>query len=237
MYNLKGQKMNSQRTVAKLTGYSLILMALIAGFSFGYAFPKFFDKNQLELAHKTVTENLELYKFMLFGISLVILLDILVSWTLYLYFKNENRKLALYSFVFRIIYTLIFCVAIYFLTKNIGQENNTMVIENYKSFEFTWSIGLIIFGVHLLIVGLLMRFHKSIPKMLWYLTIIAGASYILVHLLKIVAPNLTELTNTLNNILALPMALGELGLAIWLIIKGGKIEKEKRLTANKGFFA
>ena len=223
--------MNNQRTVAKYTGYSLILMAIIAGFSFGYAFPKIFDNNQLELVQKTLIENLGLYKFMLFGILLVILLDILVSWTLYLYFRNDNRKLALYSFIFRIIYTLIFCIATYFLTKNIGQENNTMVIENYKSFEFTWSIGLIIFGVHLLIVGLLMKFHKLIPSILWYLTIIAGASYILVHVLKIAVPLLTELTNNLNNILALPMALGELGLAIWLIIKGGKIEEQK--TPNR----
>ena len=103
--------MNKQRTVAKLTGYSLILMAIIAGFLFGYAFPKIFDNNQLEFVQKNLTENLELYKFMLLGILLVLLLDILVSWTLYLYFRNDNRKLALYSFIFRIIYTLIFCIA------------------------------------------------------------------------------------------------------------------------------
>ncbi len=32
-------------------------------------------------------------------------------------------------------------------------------------------------------------------------------------------------SNTLTNILVLPMALGELGLAVWLIIKGGKLLK------------
>lgn len=219
--------MQKHRTVAKYTGYLIILMALIAGFSLGFAFPKIYDTNQLELVQKTLSENLELYKFMLLGILFVLLLDILVSWTLYLYFKNDNRKLALYSFVFRIIYTLIFCIATYFLAKNIGQENNSMVIENFKSFEFIWSIGLIIFGIHLLLVGQLMRLHKFIPSILCYLTIFAGACYILVHILKIAVPHLTELTNTLNNILALPMALGELGLAIWLIVKGGKSEERK----------
>lgn len=216
--------MNRQRTIAKLTGYSLVLMALTAGFSFGFVFPKLFNVNQLDFAQKNLTENLELYKFMLLGILLVIILDILVSWTLFLYFKNDNKKLALLSLIFRIIYTLVFGIAAFYLTNNIGKtiDNNTIVLENYKSFEKIWGIGLVIFGIHLLFVGTLMKLHKLIPKFVWYLTIIAGASYILVHTLKTTLPNLTELTNNLNNILALPMALGELGLAVWLIIKGGK---------------
>ena len=124
----------------------------------------------------------------------------------------------------RVIYSIIFGIATYFLVKNIGQPNNDnqIVIENYNSFQKIWSIGLIIFGIHLLIVGVLMKLHKFIPKILWYLTIVAGVSYIFVHLLKTTSPQLTELNNLINNILALPMTLGELGLAVWLIIKGGK---------------
>lgn len=219
--------MNRQRTIAKITGYSLVLMALIAGFSLGFAYTKFHDASQPRFAQKILTENLELYKFMLLGILFIIVLDILVSWTLFQYFKNDNKKYALLTFILRIIYTIIFCVATYLLTKNIEQTNNEIVLDNYDLFQFIWSIGLIIFGFHLLIVGLLMKLHKSVPKFLWYLTIIAGASYILVHLLKTTLPQFTEFTATLNNILALPMALGELGLAIWLIVKGGKIETKE----------
>jgi hypothetical protein len=42
-----------------------------------------------------------------------------------------------------------------------------------------------------------------------------------VHLLKLTLPQ-SEFTRILEMILALPMAIGELGLALWLIIKGGK---------------
>ena len=223
--------MNRQRTIAKITGYSLVLMALIAGFSLGFAYTQFIDPSQLEFAQKNLTENLKLYKFMLVGILLVVILDILVSWTLFQYFKNDSKKLAMGSFIFRIFYSLILCIATYYLTINIGQTNDKIVLENYKLFEKVWSFGLIIFGIHMLIVGLLMKLHKLIPKVLWYLTIIAGASYILVHLLKTTLPQFTESTDTLNNILALPMALGELGLAVWLIIKGGKMNVQK--TPNR----
>lgn len=222
--------MNDQRKIAKITGYSLVMMALIAGFSLGFVYPKFYDSTQINLVQDDLIENLEYYKMMLLGIILIILLDIFVSWTLYLYFKNNNRKFALYSFIFRIIYTIIFCIATYFLIKNIGQIDIQVLIKNYKSFEYTWSIGLIIFGIHLLIVGLLMKFHKSIPRILWFLTILAGIAYILVHTLKAILPELTELTRILNNTLVLPMVLGELGLAIWLIVKGGKIEEQKMMS-------
>ena len=224
--------MNRQRTIAKITGYSLVLMALIAGFSLGFAYTKFSDSSQLEFAQKKLTENMELYKLMLVGIILVIILDILISWTLFQYFKNDNKKLAILSFVSRIFYTLLFCIATYYLTINIEQTNNKIVLENYKKFEKIWSFGLIVFGIHLLFIGLLMKLHQLVPKILWYITILAGFSYITVHILKTTCPKLTEFTRTLNNILALPMALGEIGLAIWLIIKGGKIEKMKTPIAK-----
>ena len=74
--------------------------------------------------------------------------------------------------------------------------------------------------------------HKSIPKLLGYLTIIGGISYVLVHILKTTFTDLTELTSLLNTILALPMALGELGLAIWLIVKGGRLENSRNYNSN-----
>ena len=215
---------NNNRIFAKITGYTLLLMALIAGFSFGFAFPKIYNPSSLDFAQSKLVENLQLYKFMLLGILIVVLLDVLVSWTLYIYFKKDNYKLALLSAFLRIIYSLILGLAIYYLFKNISELDNKIIIENYNSFQNIWSIGLIVFGTHLLIVGVLMKLHKLVPRILYYLTMIAGVSYILVHLLKTTLPQLTELNTNLNNILALPMALGELGLAVWLIIKGGKVK-------------
>lgn len=230
--------MNRQRLTAIMTGYSLILMAVIAGFSIGYAFPKFYDDNQLEITHNNVSGNLQLYLSMLIGIVLIIILDILVSWTIYQFFKNDNKKIAIISFYLRIIYAAIFGVATYFLFANLGQlSNNELLNNNFNSYETIWTLGLIVFGFHLLAVGILMKIHRNIPKVLWILTIIAGISYVVVHILKLLLPQLSEFTTTLSTVLTLPMALGELGLAIWLIIKGGKPKSLKTqsrpLRANK----
>lgn len=215
--------MNINRINAKTSGYALILMALTSGFAIGFAFPKIYDKNQVELLFKNFTTHYGLYKQMLIGLSFTAILDFLVSWTLFQFFKNDNKKIALISFALRIIYTFILAIATYYLFANLKQGvDNETLLENYNLFETIWTLGLIIFGGHLFAIGLLMKLHNKIPTILWLLTGIAGIAYIIVHLLKVVAPALNEFTQTLNNVLALPMALGEICLAIWLIIKGGK---------------
>jgi hypothetical protein len=215
--------MNRQRKNAIITGYSLILMALTAGFAVGYAFPIFYDKYKLELFQKLLSDNISLYKYMLGALIFIVILDIIVSWTLYQFFKEDNRKLSIILLTLRLGYTFIFGIAIYFLFTNLIQGiDNSTINNNYSSFERIWSLGLIIFGGHLFALGILMKLHKKIPKWLWILTIFAGCSYSIVHSLKIILPNSIEFTETLNNLLALPMALGEICLAIWLIVKGGK---------------
>lgn len=213
----------NKRDLAKITGWSLIVMALIAGFSLGYAYPEIYNPEHIGSIKDSLLHNDGLYKYMLVGILLIIILDLLVSYTLYQYFKNDNKAVSLVSTLFRIIYTIVFGVATSFLVKNLdlSESSNELLISNFQLFQLIWNAGLIIFGVHIFLVGVLMKLHKQIPRILWYLTLLAGISYIVVHLLKLTFAQ-SGITSTLAVILALPMALGELGLAIWLIIKGGK---------------
>jgi hypothetical protein len=215
--------MIKNRIFVKITGYSLLLMAIIAGFAFGFAFPKVFNPGQLDIVQSNLAGNLQLYKLMLLAILIVILLDTSVSWTLYMVFKDDNRKIALLSSILRIVYTVIFGIAAFYLTKNLHptETSNKIIINNFQLFQSIWSAGLIIFGIHLLLVGILMKLHTRIPKILWYLTLIAGVSYVVVHFLKLTLTQ-SYIVSNLEMILALPMAIGELGLAVWLIIKGGK---------------
>lgn len=212
---------NKNRKYALVTGYSLFLLALVAAYVFGYAFTKLFNLTDLHSNNNKVSS--ELYDFMMFGIMLIMLLDLVVSVTIFKYFKSNNYKLALWAGFLRILYSLIFCVAIFYLFQNRNELNIAIFIKNYDLFQHYWSIGLIFFGFHLLIVGILMKRHKVVPKILWYLMLIVGPTYIIIHTIKTFYPHLTDLIDLLNSIFGLPMALAELGLAVWLIVKGGKV--------------
>lgn len=209
--------------LALISGIILVLMAIVAGYSIGYAFSEFYTPELIETFKDKILENSELYLNMFIGIVFILLLDLLVSYTLYAYFKNINKNLSLLSGFIRVIYTLIFGIATYYLAKNFSPENSTneIINNNYESFQSIWNFALIIFGFHLILIGYLIKLHNKIPKFLYYLAVFAGISYILVHLLLLLKPN-TNYVNILQMILVVPMAVGELSLAIWFLIKGRK---------------
>lgn len=213
----------SQRRIAITTGISLILMAIVAGFSVGYAYSEFYQPEQIGSLKNNVLQNQGLYRNMLIGILIILILDLLVSYTLYKYFANDNKIISSISGVIRIIYTAIFGIATNYLTKNlnINELSNQMVSSNFEQFQTIWNSGLVVFGFHIILIGILMKLHKKIPKILWLLALIAGISYVVVHLLKLGSTN-SEMVKNIEMILVLPMAIGELGLAIWLLMNGGK---------------
>lgn len=212
----------TQRQLAKTTGWSLILMAVLAGFSVGYALP-FFENPASGTASSVILSNQSLYVMALAGIGFILLLDLLVSYTLYDFFKSADVRLSLTGGILRVLYTIIFALASMHLVYNLNADiiNDQGVTANFLSFHETWNAGLIVFGLHLLVIGILMKKHGKIPKILYFLTLLAGLSYVLIHALKVIEPTPTYV-GSLEMILALPMALGELALAIWLLIKGGK---------------
>jgi len=99
------------------------------------------------------------------------------------------------------------------------------VISTLDSFETIWSVGLIIFGLHLLGLGYLSILNRQVPILFGYLLILAGLGYMAIH----ISVNFTGLNegvlSMMEKILMAPMALGEILLAFWLIIRGGKTRK------------
>jgi len=221
-----------KRQIAIITGFSLILMAIIAGYSIGYAYPEFYQLDQINSLKENILDNQALYGMMLIGICAILVLDFVVSYTLYVYFKEDNQRISLLSGILRIAYTILFGIATIYLAKNltISELSNELINKNFQLFQAVWNSALIIFGFHILLIGALMKLHRKIPKALWYLAIIAGISYVLVHVLKLTSPS-SEFVSTMEMILALPMAIGELALAIWLLVKGGKETKNSHATS------
>ena len=146
--------MKNQRRIAIITGISLVLMAIFGIFSLGYAYTQFDNPEQSEFLKDIILANMGLYQSMLIGILIIIILDFIVSYTLYKYFENDNKKMSLLSGIIRVIYTLIFVIATYYLTKNLNTNEltNQKVISNYHKFQTIWNSGLVIFGFHIILI-------------------------------------------------------------------------------------
>lgn len=213
----------NRRNFAIVTALSLFLMTLLAAHAIGFAYGEFYTPEQLDNLTQRIAQNPTLYNVMLIEITLILVLDLIVSYSLYMYFVKDHKLISFLASALRVTYTILFGIATYYLSGNLSPNlTESLALANFKHFEAVWDAGLVIFGMHLFLIGMLMKRHCIIPSALWYLMLFAGLSYIVVHLFKL-SPSYSEYAALLVTALALPMALGELGLAIWLLIRGGKL--------------
>jgi hypothetical protein len=91
-----------------------------------------------------------------------------------------------------------------------------------ESFETIWFFALIIFGFHLLALGILTHQSKNIHNFWGILLVFAAVCYAVIHSAKFLLPEFENQVAIAEMILSLPMAFGEVGFAFWLIIRGGK---------------
>jgi len=84
-----------------------------------------------------------------------------------------------------------------------------------SAFQSGWNSGLILFGLHLMILGYLVFKSVYFPKFLGVLVAIAGLGYLIDSLGKILIPDY-KLT------IAMTTFIGEVLLIFWLLWKGIK---------------
>ena len=221
-----------------IVGIALLLMAVSAGFSYGFVYSSLVVPGDASTTFNNILFGNVLFKAGIFGWLIIVVCDLVVAWGLYIYFEPLHKKLALLSAYLRLIYTSILGIAIMNLIfvliltsewdvlATLNQDGlQAYVMIFLKAFDNIWAFGLIIFGGHLFVIGYLSFQTNPIPKVISILLVIASISYMLIHFCKLFLPQFEVITNSLELILSVPMALGELGLGIWLIYMGLKGSK------------
>ncbi|WP_425803209.1 DUF4386 domain-containing protein [Desulfitobacterium sp. Sab5] len=227
----------SQRRAVIIAGIAMFVMAGCAAFTVGFVNSSLIVKGDANATASNIFNSLALFRGGIFGWLVILVSDIIVSWALYSFLKQVDNSMALLGAWFRLIYCAILGSAIlnlvYVLLIVSGDgtlamqsaQLNAQVMLFIDAFNKMWSFGLIVFGLHLLVIGKLVLKSGFIPKILGILLLIAAMSYIIVHLLHVFFPQVEHMTVILENILSLPMALGELLFGIWLLVKGGRTAK------------
>ncbi|OEH93106.1 hypothetical protein BFG57_13700 [Bacillus solimangrovi] len=210
-------------------------MTISAAFSYGYVHSSLIISGDSLATFNKLQANISLFRAGIFGWLVIIITDILVSWAFYIYLKPIHQGYSLVAAWLRLMYTAILAIAVSSLlqavevvsysTELFNQSSDTIssqVMISVLTFESVWTLGLILFGLHLLVVGIVVLKTKTVPKLISILLVIAGAGYMIIHLLYSFFPSLESMTSLLEMILSVPMIAGELGFGIWLLIKGGK---------------
>ncbi|MEZ4895529.1 MAG: DUF4386 domain-containing protein [Saprospiraceae bacterium] len=214
---------------ALIGGISLLVMALAAVFSVGAI-----TRVETGGVNGGVLIDQGLLRQGIGGWILILITDVVVAWALYVLLKPVHRLWSLLAGWIRLVYAAILGTGIGFLflalqtMEQSGQADD--LLHYVGTFRDIWSFGLIMFGIHLLILGPLCIRSGYIPRLLGYLIAIAGAGYLIIHLGHLLIPGFDPVQKILEMVFMLPMLLGELGLAIWLLARAKNLTK--RLIAD-----
>ena len=202
----------------KSRDYSIVIGVSYLIIFFAAIFANFFVIESLSKTPvETVQQNGLMVRLGIVAFLITVVFDVVVAWALQVLFKEH--PLSALSTLFRMMHAAIMGVAIFALPMVLAMDKRVEILSQVDQFNIIWLIGLFFFGIHLI---LLARILKK-PKWICFFLTIAGAMYMLDTTMHFVLPNYDEYAEVFLALVAIPSILGEMAMALWFLIKGGKV--------------
>lgn len=239
------ENMNSVSSGHYHEGLTLRQAALIAGFSYllmpvtlaeFYINPKLLISGNIEQTSQNIVAHGRLFGAAVLCYLITLILDVVIAWALYILLVPVNRALSLLTAWFRLIYTTIALFALLNLTTVFrlltipdyvaafgAGPLHAQVLLLLNSYRYDWSMSLIIFGIHLGLLGYLIYRSGYIPKILGILFVLDGLGWLITPLKPYLYPNASFG-------FFFPFSFVELLLPLWLVIKGWKIQGREQVV-------
>jgi hypothetical protein len=228
----------SLRTSAIVAGLGLLIMAILAPIASFGIFETLIVPGDATTTANNIVASAGSFRIGICFSLIVAILDIVAAWALYVLLKPVNKSLSLLAAWFRIVYAAILAFALsnlfivlqllngegYFKAFDIDQLY-AQVMLFLNAFTDGWDLGLVIFGLHLLVLGYLAFKSDYNSKILGVLVIIAGLGYTIDSFGKIISPNYSVE-------ISMYTFIGEVLLIFWLLWKGIK-GFDKELDRNE----
>lgn len=220
----------SIRQAAVVAGVSSVVMFFAAMLAEFYARQGLMTPNDANTTAYNITHNPLAFRVGIFGFLIVLICDVLVCWALYIFLSPVNKSLSLLAAIFRLVYTTIFGAALlnlvtgFRLLTNIHYAIgvNNQAFNLFHAFDDGWAIGLVFFGIHLFLLAYLIIKSEFIPKIIGVLLFMASLAYLIDNLAKLLLADYQTYKTLLTIMVATPSIIGEVGFAIWLLVKGRK---------------
>jgi hypothetical protein len=152
----------------------------------------------------------------------IVAVDVAISVTLYLILAPVSRAQSLVMAAFRLVYSaalaallaLLFVAGTFFTS---GADRDAEALFALEAFSAGFLAALVFFGIHLVLLGVLFHRSRYIPRVLSVLLIAAGVGYVVDSLASLM---ISDYGGIVAAVLLTPAVLGEVGLTLWLLIKG-----------------
>jgi hypothetical protein len=213
------------RWSALIAGIGLLLMAVLAPIANFGVLQKLIVTGDAAATTRNISAAGGLFRAGIASLLAVAILDVVVGWALYLLFRRD-RSLSLLAAIFRIVYAVMLAIALNALVSALylsgggaslqalaPAQLQTQVMLSLGAFQSQWDLALIVFGLHLLVLGIVVFRHDKRLRLLGVMVTAASLGYMVDGLGKLLSPSY-----------ALTMAMftfvGEVALMFWLLWRG-----------------
>lgn len=222
------------RRAALTAGAGYVAIFVLAIFANFVVVNGLIDAGDAAATARNLAESEGLFRAGVVAFTIIFVVDVVVAWALFVLFRGVSRDVSLLAAWFRLVYTVLLGVALVFffvalrllsgddfLSAFEPGQLDAHVLLAVDAFEYAWLIGLVCFGVHLVVVGHLVVRSGWTSPVLGYVLMVAGAAYVVDTLARAVLPDYADVEAVFLAIVALPSIVGEMWFAVWLLRKGG----------------
>lgn len=224
-------------TPIRREGVTLRQAAVIAGLCYlmpvSYAefaiWPKLIVHGQIAQTVQNISLHPRLFAIGILCNLFTLVEDVVIAWAFYILLAPVNRSLSLLTAWFRLVYTVIALFAVLNLVTVFHMltmpgyaglvapaQLDAQVFLLLRSFRTDWSFSLILFGIHLALLGWLIYQSGYIPRILGGLVALDGLGWLAASLQPYLYPGV-------DLGFLMPLSFVELLLPIWLLLRGWKI--------------
>lgn len=225
----------SVRQAARIAGFGYLAIFVLAMFANFFVLERLVDQDDAASTASNIAESETLFRLALVAFLVVFLLDVLIAWALYVFFRETSTEVSLLAAWFRLVHAILMGAALVFffvVLELVGGADylgaftpgqlDAQVTFFLEGFDTLWLIGLAAFGIHLVLLGFLVLRSVAIPKVLGILLYLAGAAYVADTVAHGLLASYADYETVFLMIVVIPSVIGELAFAVWLLLRGGR---------------
>jgi hypothetical protein len=226
------------QTYARLGGLLYLFIIVAALFGEAYVRGNLLVARDPIATAGNILGSATLFRVGLAGELLTCVCDVAVTLILYVLLKPVSRNLALLAAFFRLTFVAVYSVAKLFEIAALAVLDGADYLKGFNAQQLDdlayvalrvhglgYGVSLLFFGFSCILFGYLMRKSLFLPQILGILFMIGGLGYILFSVAQVLSPSFAA--RYLFPWLMLPAFPAELGLALWLTLKGVNVPKWK----------
>jgi hypothetical protein len=204
----------SLRAASLIAGLALALMAVLAIFGNFVAIQSLVTPGDAAQTAIDIANSEGLFRWGIASLIVIAVLDIIVAAALLRLFEPVNRGVSMTAAWFRVAYVAVYLIAVIQLVLALGLLGDpNQALRAIDAYGTIWLVGLILFGVHLLLIGYLAYRSGFMAKVFGILLVVAGLGYIADGFVAVLVPGPTISVGQFTFV-------GEAALIFWLLIKG-----------------